>query len=302
MIKVVLFVALMILVTVTSALAEAEVAIILSQEIIPYRNAVAGFRKELKGFDFDEYTLDGETSHDRTLAQLQQNPPSLILSVGPEATVLMKEHPLPSPTMFTMILNPSKIISPFSPTSGVSLNYSPDTVLEAVKKSFPDRKTVGIFFSPDINASLVGDYGTSAAKIGLEIVPFPVSTSSDVRSILQTTAFAPEVILFIPDRVITREKLITYIIQECLFRSVPAVGFNSWFARSGGAVLSLYLNYEEVGRQTAAIARRILQNRNSAPTVELPHNLRIIVNDKVAKKFNIAVSDEIKTAADAIIE
>lgn len=302
MIKVVLLVTLTILVTVTSALAEAGIAIILSREIIPYRAAVAGFQSELKGFNFNEVTLEGETSVDRMLARLQQNPPSLILSVGPEATVLVKEHPLPSPAIFTMILNPAKILPQSATLSGVSLNYAPKTVLDAVRKSFPGRKTVGMFFSPDVNASLVGEYSTIAAAAGLQIVPFPVSTSSDIRSIMQTPAFAPDILLFIPDRVITREKLITYIIQECLFRSIPAVGFNSWFARSGGAVLSLYLNYEDIGRQTAQLAARVLQDPHAAPQVELPRNLRIIVNDKVAKKFNIAVSEEIRAAADAVIE
>lgn len=290
-----------ILVTASSVLAEEEIAFVVSRAIIPYQDAAVGFKKELPDFDYQEYTLE-EDSPDAILSQLHQNPPALTVAIGPEAAALLKEQALPSPQIFTMVLNPEKLFPDSPAFSGVSLNYPPGAVLSLIKKSFPDRKRVGIFFSPELNSSLVRDYRQHAPRVGLEIAPFPVAASSEVRSILTSPTFNPDIVLFIPDHAIIKEKLISYIIEECLFRKIPAVGFNAWFTKNGGAVVSLYVDYEEVGWQTAQLARTILGDKNLAPRVEPPQHLGVIVNLKIAQKFTIAVSPEIKAVADTIIE
>ena len=187
------------------------------------------------------------------------------------------------------------------PFPGVSMNYAPEAVLSLIQKAFSDRKKIGIFFSPETNASLVEHYQAAAWSGGLQILPYPVFSSADVQSTLKKAEFTPEVLLFIPDRIVIKEKLITYVIQECLFRKIPTVGFNTWFARNG-AIISLYLNYEEVGAQTAALASRLIETGTLAPRVESPQKLRVIVNHKVAQKFGIAVSPELTETADKVIK
>jgi ABC-type uncharacterized transport system substrate-binding protein len=278
-----------------------EITIILSREIIPYEAAVSGFKKHLAGFHFNELALDERTSHNHLASKLQENPPSLILAVGPEAACLLHESSISSPRAFTMVLNPRKLLPDPLPFPGVSMNYSPSLVLSMIKKGFEDRSRIGIFFSPTTNAPLIEQYQALAWQLGLEVRSYPISTSSEVRSTLKAPEFDPEILLFVPDRVVIKEKLITYIIEECLFRKIPAVGFNTWFAKSG-AILSLHLDYEMVGEQTAAMASTFINNSSVTPWVEPPQELKVIVNAKVARKFGIAVSDTIVTEADHIIK
>jgi len=302
MIKKFLFFILLCILISPSIHAGEEVSLILSQGIIPYHRAVEGVKKKMPGFQFTEYNLEkASKGGESILKRLQRGTPKLIFAVGPEAASLLKDFETTSTRVFTMILNPEKILPHPLPFPGVSMNYPPSILLLHIKKAFPERKKVGIFYSPDLNAHLIEQYENEGEKTGLTIRPFPIHLSAQIRSTLENSRFDPDIVLFIPDRVIIKEKLINYIIEECLFRKIPAVGFNTWFARSG-ALMAFYLNYEEVGKQTADLALKYLENKNLVPWIEPPGKLRIILNQKVARKFDIKISEEIKAEADKSIE
>ncbi len=282
--------------------ASQEVFIILSRGIIPYYKTVMELKKKMSGFQFKEYNLEKERDQGKViLNNLEKEPPDLILSVGPEATYLIKDLDTPSPKVFTMILNPEKVFLNTTPFPGVSMNYPPSEILLSLNKAFPTRKEVGIFYSPDLNQALIERYDKEGEKIGLRICPFPVSSAAEIRSVLKSPTFNPDIVLFIPDRVIIKEKLIKYIIEECLFRKIPSVGFNTWFAKSG-ALMAFYLDYKEMGIQTGELALRVLKNKKVDPIIEPPKNLKIILNLKVAQKFKFKISEEVKEKADRVIK
>jgi len=285
-----------------SAIAEQSAFLILSRGIIPYHKAAEGVKNKLPGFRFKEYTLEEESDQGRALLRsLEKNPPALIVTVGPEATHLVKDLSAPSLRVFTMILNPETVFSDSIPFPGVSMNYPPATLLSLLKKAFPERRSVGIFFSPSQNADLLEQYQSDAQALDMSIQPFSILSSAEIRSTIQAAGFAPDLVLFIPDQAIIKEKLVNYIIEECLFRKIPAVGFNAWFAKSG-ALMAFYLDYEEVGRQTAELALQLLENNTLNHSIESPKALRIIVNSRIARKFDLAISEEIKAVADQVIE
>jgi len=297
-----LFFLLLAILVAKPALAEQSASLILSRGIIPYHKAAEGVKKKLPGFRFKEYNLEDAPDRGQALLKnLEKDPPSLIVTVGPEATHLVKDLSAPSPRVFTMILNPEKVFADTLPFPGVSMNYPPSTLLLLLKKAFPKREKVGIFFSPDQNDDLVEQYKEEGQAFDITIQSFPILSSAEIRSTIQAPLFAPDLMLFIPDQAIIKEKLVNYIVEECLFRKIPAVGFNAWFAKSG-ALMAFYLNYEEVGRQTGELALRLLEDKKLEPSIEAPKNLRMILNLKIARKFNLQISEEIKAEADQVIE
>jgi putative ABC transport system substrate-binding protein len=300
--KVLLFLLFISFLTTRQSSAEQYAFIILSQGIIPYHRASEGVKDKLPAFHIQEYTLENNSGDgQKVLKLLSEKSPSLVIAVGPEAAYLLQNLTIPAPKVFTMILNPETLFGTTLPFPGVSLNYPPALLLSQLKRGFPDRRKIGIFYSPELNSSLVQKLERESEALGLKIRPFPITSSSEIRSILQSPDFDPEVILFIPDRVVIKEKVVTYIIEECLFRSTPAVGFNTWFARNG-AVMALYLDYKEIGQETGDLALRLLGNRGLQPWIEAPHHLKTLLNLKIARKFKIIVSEEIRTEADEVIE
>ena len=284
------------------ALAEQSASLILSRGIIPYHKAGEGVKNKLPEFRFKEYTLEDEPDRGQALLRnLEKDPPALIVTVGPEATHLVKDLSAPSLRVFTMILNPEKLFSDTIPFPGVSMNYPPSMLLSLLKKAFPERKKVGIFFSPHQNAALVDQYKEEGQAFDITIQSFPILSSAEIHSTIHAPHFAPDLILFIPDQAIIKEKLVNYIVEECLFRKIPAVGFNAWFAK-GGALMAFYLDYEEVGRQTGSLALRLLENKALDSSIESPKGLRIILNLRIARKFKLEISEEIKAVAGQVIE
>jgi len=300
-IKTFLFFVILTLIIINPVFADQKVSVIVSRNIIPYNQTVEGIKKKMPEFRFKEYILEKDgNKNESVLTHIGKDPSDLILAVGPEATHLLKNLEPLSPRVFSMVLNPEKIFSGKLPFPGVSMNYPPTTILSLIKKIFPKKNKVGIFYSPVLNSHLIKLF-EQEEKTGITISPFPVNSSAEIRSILKSPQFDPDILLFIPDQTIIKKRLISYIIEECLFRNIPTIGFNKWFARSG-SLAAFYLDYEEVGKQTGEVALKVLKNRQSEPWVEAPNNLKIILNLRMARKFDLQISDEIMAEADQVIE
>jgi len=70
-----------------------------------------------------------------------------------------------------------------------------------------------------------------------------------------------DVLLFIPDTVVIKEALVQYLIKESIFRGIAVVGYNHFFIENG-AVMSLSIDYEEVGKVGANLLKRIWDGGN----------------------------------------
>lgn len=279
-----------------------SIAIVLSKEMIPYQAACEGFKNKLDGFQISEFVIEGEGENEGELLGLVQGArPGLIVAVGPEAAHLIKDLGSSPPRVFTMILNPEKLFKEAPPFPGVSINHPAATVMSGLREALPERKKVGIFYSPEANTPLVAEYAKAGRENGLSVISFPIRSIADIRTTLQSHDFAPEVVLFVPDPVVIKEKLVRYLIQECLFRTIPTVGFNTWFARSG-ALMAFYLDFRDVGEQTAELALDVLSGKESSTVIQAPRQLRVILNQKIARKFNFTVSEAAKARADQVIE
>lgn len=282
--------------------AEPSITVILSREMIPYQAALKGIKSKINGFRFTELSLDEEGGNEQRLLDLVgKSQPKLVVAVGPEAGCLIKDLESPAPRVFTMILNPEKLFKNTPPFSGVSINHPPSKVLAGLRAALPERRKVGIFYSPDANTPLLAQYSEAARENGLSVLSFPIRSVADIRTTLQSEQFAPEVVLFVPDPVVIKEKLVSYIIQECLFRNIPTVGFNAWFARSG-ALMAFCLDFQDVGEQTGELALAVLAGKETSVEVQTPRQFRIILNQKIARKFGFAVSEEARARADQVIE
>ncbi|MDY6862711.1 MAG: ABC transporter substrate binding protein, partial [Thermodesulfobacteriota bacterium] len=181
--------------------------------------------------------------------------------------------------------------------SGVSLNMPPEFQLSIIKKAFPKKESIGIFFSGEGNGKLLKYYEDVALKYNMKIVGFPLKSEKEIPMILNSMKFQPDILMFIPDRIVIKEKLINYIIKACIIKKIPVIGFNRWFCKNG-AVLSFYLDYGDIGIQTGKLSKRLFKTKSIQSVVEPPKRIRILINIKVADKFNFELSEYIKKSAD----
>ena len=280
-----------------------EVIIITSSDIIPYQKAIEGFKGRLPQDTFQEYSIneDIKSQGQFVVERAIKKGGDLILAVGPQATYLTGRHSSPIPKVFTMVLNPEKLLNKNNTFPGVSLNLPIALQLEMIKSGFPKRKRIGVFYNQKLNQKTIDYTSGKALNLDLLIVGLPIASQKEIPEILNSPQFNIDILWVIPDRTVGSEKILKYLIKNMLLKNIPVVGFNEWFTEHG-AILSFSLGYQAIGRQTAELAQKILREGNLAESlIQEPSTVKTIVNLKIARKLNIFISsDLIKNASEVI--
>jgi putative ABC transport system substrate-binding protein len=91
---------------------------------------------------------------------------------------------------------------------------------------------------------------------------------------------------------------VQFILESALARQIPVIGFSPEFTRLG-ALLSLSVNYGEVGRETGLLVKRILDGERLLPLQPiLIERVKISINLKTAKFLGITFSNEVMSLID----
>ena len=90
------------------------------------------------------------------------------------------------------------------------------------------------------------------------------------------------------------------LFRSALARQIPVIGFSPEFTRLG-ALLSMSVNYGDVGRETGLLAKRILDGERQLPLDPVPiGQLKITVNLKTAKFLGITFPNGVTSLIDEI--
>src|SRR3990172_2525485 len=125
-----------------------EIAVITSQELPIYREAVAGIKSIYDG-TIREYDLKGDLEESgRVVREINRHPPDLILTVGLLATVAAKDNFQRTPIVYCMVFNPDRFSISGNNLTGVSLNISSFEAIRRLRELFPAAKRIGILYDP----------------------------------------------------------------------------------------------------------------------------------------------------------
>ena len=102
-----------------------------------------------------------------------------------------------------------------------------------------------------------------------------------------------EALWLIPDSTVLTDESIRFILESALARQIPIVGFSSEFTRLG-ALLSMSIDYGEIGRETGLLAKRILNGEQRLPLKSISvQRIRITVNQKTARYLGVTIPKEL---------
>jgi putative ABC transport system substrate-binding protein len=91
-----------------------------------------------------------------------------------------------------------------------------------------------------------------------------------------------------------------FLLSETLNHNLPVIGFSEEFVKSG-ALASVSVAYDDIGRQAWDLARRIIEKRLTLPMKPVPADrLRTAVNQNTAKYLGLDIPKEILQQADKI--
>jgi putative ABC transport system substrate-binding protein len=172
--------------------------------------------------------------------------------------------------------------------------------MENVRRFFPDMDKLGVLYNAgEANSkATVAKIKEAGRKMGFGVAEATVSKSADVYQAAQSLVGKVDVIFVPTDNTVVSG--LESAVKVSVRNKVPLFCADV-DSVSRGAMAAMGFDYYKHGRQTAAMARRILSGRRPKyMPVEFQKDLQLHINLKYAKKMGVTVSQAIIDDADKV--
>lgn len=266
----------------------APVVMVCSTNVGPYQLTAEGLKKQLNNVTMKEYHLN-EQEPAKVLAELKANKPALICSLGTSASKLVAEL-ADIPVVYSMVLDGSEY--PTNHITGVTLSIPSEEKLKTLKTLLPQIKKLGMLYSPATEEHYK-DKSIATAKVGLELVAVQVANEKDFPKAVEELLGKCDCFLMIPDSKLFFTKSVEHLLKESLKQRIPVVGLSSAYTKAG-ALISLEVDYADMGRQAGEMADKILKGHLvSDIKPQTARTINYSLNLSSAKRLGIKLSSEI---------
>jgi len=221
---------------------------------------------------------------------------SLVFAIGPEAAKAAADA---KPAALLVALVPSAVKAGLdSNVPLLPMFVPPARQARAFKAVLPSLKTVGLLYDPAQSKALAAECEAAAGQAGLTLLKSPVSSRQDVAGAAR--ALLPQVgaLWLIPDTTVVSAETFKFLVQASVSQKVPLLGFSEGMAKAG-ALVAVEAGYAEIGRKSAAAARRLLANSPAAPE---PPDGSIYLNAKSAEMLGVELSKAARSLAAKVFE
>ena len=280
--------------------AAVDIAILQSSDIAAYREAVTGLKATGPiGAIYTEYDAQGDLELGKQLARkLRASNASLVVAVGLKAALAAKAEIVDIPIVYMMILDPLKHQLTSANMTGTLLEVPVDRQLKIMRTFLPTLHRLGTLYDPAKTSSRVKEAARQATISDFQLTGIPVESEKDVPQQLRALLSDVEVLWLMPDSTVLTNESIRFILESALARQIPVIGFSPEFTRLG-TLLSMSVNYGDVGRETGLLAKRILDGEGLLPLNPVPiERIKITVNLKTAKFLGMTFPKELTSLID----
>ena len=277
-----------------------EITILKSSDLKAYNDAIDGFKATSPGSAiFAEYDLLGDLERGKQLAKrIRTSESSLVVAVGLKAALAAKLEIDHIPILYMMILDPFKHHLTAGNMTGVLLEVPSDHQFKVMRSFLPSLHRIGMLYDPEKTSSKLKEAEIRAPVQDFQVRGFPVMTEKDIPQQLRALLSESEALWLIPDPTVLTDESIRFILESAVAKQVPVIAFSTEFTRLG-ALLSLSVDYGEVGRETGRLAKRVL---NGEPMMTLKpisvQRIHISVNQKTARYLGITIPKEVEHLID----
>ena len=208
------------------------------------------------------------------------------------------------PVIYTAVTDPlaAELVDsegmPVGNITGTSDKLPVEDQLKMIREILPDAKRLGIMYTTsEVNSeSSVQEYKALAGDYGFEIVESGISTSADIPLAADTLLKDVDCVTMITDNTVVAS--LPVILSKASAKNIPVFGSEIEQVKKG-CLAAMGLDYVALGRQTGAMAAKIL--KGEAEASELPYELiegaAFYGNTKVAENLGIELPAELTESA-----
>ncbi len=274
------------------------VAILQSSDITSYTRAVKAFLEHLPSTTsrVQQFSLKGDLKNGKAIIpKIRALNADVVVAVGLKAALVIRQGLPNVPSIFCMVLDPAKYSLPRSNMTGIALEIPFKDQIRSLLDLQPTVKTIGVLYNPLKTGRIVKSAIPQAKVLGVELVPRKVSSEKEVPVSLRAIVQQIDALWLLPDSTVLTPDSFNFLLKTTLDANVPVVGFSPDLV-SKGALLSIHFSYEDVGKQAAHLATKILRGKKFTPGAVLsPEPLRLAINLKTANFLGITVPPDALT-------
>jgi putative ABC transport system substrate-binding protein len=280
---------------------------------------ISVFRQELRslGWKDDDIQIDlrlaivDAAQFQAAAAALVGTAPEVIVALGSRAVRALQQETRAIPVVFNSVADPvaqgfvQSLARPGGNFTGLT-NFEfafAGKWLEALKEVESRVARVLLIVNPQNSGTLglskfVEGLGPTH---GVEMVPAPVQTPTDIEDALTGFGYAPNhAIIVLPDGLTITNR--DTIIERVNRARIPTIFPFRIFAVSGG-LMSWGLDFAGVYRQAATYVDRILRGTKASDLpIQAPNKFELVINLKTAKAFGFKIPPTLLALADEVIE
>ena len=258
-----------------------------------------GFEDELKAEGVDAEFIyknaQGDTGVAGLIAQkFVSDKVDLIFGIATISAQTAKQATDEIPVLFSAVTDPvySQLVDSMNSVGGNvtgTTDATPmDKQLALFKDLNPEIKKIGIIYNTsESNSEIQVEQAIKEAdKLGLEIVPVGVNNINDIPQAMNSLAKKSDAFYGITDNIVASS--IGLIAKTVNSKKIVSIGAEEAHVK-GGLLMTNGLSYYELGKQTGAMAKKILVDdvKPSQMPVETSKTTAKVVNEKIMKKIGI---------------
>lgn len=289
----------------TSALAQQKVISI--TQIVEHPaldNTRKGFMEGLKelGVDakFNVHIAQGNAATNVQIAgQMLDEKPNLVLAIATPGAQVCAQKIKDIPVVFAAVSDPvgaglvKSMDAPGGNLTGMTDMPPVAKQLELIKSILPKAAKIGIVYNAgEANSvSQVNAVKAAGAKLGMSVVEATVSNSGGVFQAAKSLVGACDAVYVPLDNTVV--SAFESLVKICEENKLPLFSSDNESVAKG-SIAALALDYYAMGKQTAAMAKKILDGaKPGAMPVESLTNLDVHLNLKAAKAQGVTVPEEV---------
>ncbi|WP_341728016.1 ABC transporter substrate-binding protein [Brooklawnia sp.] len=257
---------------------------------------------------YDEQNAQGDQATASSIAnKFASANLDLVLAIATPTAQATAQVITTTPILFTAVTDPvaaDLVASNDAPGANVTGTTDMNPVAEQIgliKQIVPDAKTVGILYSSgEVNSAVQVELAREAAAAdGLEVVEKTITTTSEV---LQAAQSLDVDAIYLPtdNNVIAGLDSVLQVAEE---RKIPVIAGETESV-SKGALITYGLDYYELGKQTAAMAVKILTEGADPATmpVESQKDPQLVINTTAAERMGVTIPQSLLDKADETVK
>lgn len=264
-----------------------NVAIIVSNDVPSYKEALDGFIQMHPSFTYTVYPIGGsEKKWAATYRILTETKPDLLLAIGAMGAQLANTTIKDIPIVFCMVNDPQESGLQTGNITGITLKVPVEVQLKTIRFVFPQAKKVGVIYNPKNTEKIIQEGGEYGRKAELKILPVKVDTKEDVPRALRSLK-SIDIIWLVMDSTVISPKALNAIFDFAKTNQIPIMADTEEFVEDG-ALYATSINYQKIGQQAFKLVQQILSQSRTLKEIPItpPEGLEITYNIAVVKNLN----------------